>query len=239
MPDCAIFANTVWEPKRVMDHLAQLREKLPFPVHEVSAGNIREGIMARRNTTGGRFAAIPWFTLNPDGSRGMGRRQCTREYKIDPIIAKIRALLGVPKGRRVPKGTIVEQWIGISMDEIVRMKPSRKSWIRHRWPLIEAGMDRRACERWLADRQLSAPKSACLGCPFHTNAMWRDLRDNTPDEWDDAVAVDRALREGDSRGFRAAEYMHPSRVPLDAAPIDESDDNQPGFDMECEGMCGA
>ncbi|WP_425493319.1 hypothetical protein [Hoeflea prorocentri] len=43
MPDCAIFADTGWKPRAVYDHLVWLSSGnvLPFPVHIVSAGNIR------------------------------------------------------------------------------------------------------------------------------------------------------------------------------------------------------
>lgn len=240
MPDCAIFADTGWEPKAVMQHLMWLRERLPFPVHIVTAGNIRDGILNRRNTTGGRYAAIPWFMLNPDMSKGMGRRQCTKEYKIEPISKKIRELLGVDKGKRVPKGVMVEQWIGISTDEMERMKGAHHKWITHRWPLLEAGMNRRQCIDWMAERQFSAPKSACLGCPFHSNSEWRNIRDNDPEGWADVVAVDKAMREGDARGMRGVEFMHRSCLPIDQAPIDDDDDRQGvfGFKNECEGMCG-
>lgn len=44
MPDLAIFADTGWEPASVYEHLRWLMSPnvLPFPVHIVSAGNIRE-----------------------------------------------------------------------------------------------------------------------------------------------------------------------------------------------------
>lgn len=44
MPDCAIFADTAWEPQAVYDHLAWLMSPnlLPFPVHVVSAGSLRD-----------------------------------------------------------------------------------------------------------------------------------------------------------------------------------------------------
>lgn len=45
-PDCAIFADTGWEPAAVYRHLAWLETQLPFPVYHVSAGNIREDIIA-------------------------------------------------------------------------------------------------------------------------------------------------------------------------------------------------
>lgn len=240
MPDCAIFADTGWEPAAVMRHLEWLRGRLPFPVYIVSAGNIRQDVLDQRNTTGQRFAAVPWFLLSSDGGKGMARRQCTKEYKIEPITRKIRELLGVEKGKRVPKGVTVEQWIGISTAVIERVKEARLKYITHRWPLIEAGMNRRQCVDWMAERQFSAPKSACLGCPFHSNAEWRNIRDNDPVGWADVVAVDKAMREGRGGKLRAQEFMHRSCLPIDQAPIDDEDDRQGvfGFNNECEGMCG-
>ena len=75
MPDFAIFADTGWEPRAVYDHLDRLEPMLPFPVLRVSAGDLRADIMAKSNTTGGRFAAVPWFLRMPDGGDGIGRRQ--------------------------------------------------------------------------------------------------------------------------------------------------------------------
>src|SRR5690606_20477215 len=74
-------------------------------------------------------------------------------------------------------------------------------------------------------------KSACIGCPFHGNAAWRDLRDNRPEEWADAVAFDEELRGegsafagavGQGGALRAAPYLHRARVPLADAPIDRA-----------------
>lgn len=242
MPDCAIFADTQWEPRAVYDHLAWLRSAnvLPFPIHVVSAGNIRDDILSRRTTTGGRYAAVPWFTISPDGSRGIGRRQCTSEYKLAPIMWKIRDLLGRGRKERIP-ARAVEVLIGISTDEAVRMKPARQAYMVNRWPLIELGMSRRDCLAWLQAREYPLPpKSSCIGCPFHSDAHWRRMRDEAPDEWADAVAVDRAMREGDARGMRAKEFMHSQRVPLDQVDLRTADEQgQPDlFGNECEGMCG-
>lgn len=265
VPDAAIFADTGWEPKAVYAHLEWLRGQLPFPVHIVSNGNIRDNILARRTAGGGRFAAIPWFikTLIPAGTRvpifgepgevigervlekdewknGMGRRQCTFEHKLKPIMWKTREMLGKDRRARIAPGS-AEVLIGISTDEAWRMKPAQQMWMQNRWPLIDLGMSRRDCLRWLKERQYpEPPKSSCIGCPFHNNAMWRDMRENSPEEWADAVAVDKALREGDARGFRVTEYMHAQRVPLDEVDLDRGKDKaQPDlFLNECEGICG-
>lgn len=242
MPDAAIFADTGWEPKPVYDHLAWLMSPnvLPFPVHIVQKGNLRDDVMARRNTTGGRYAAIPWYTTNPDGTQGIGRRQCTSEYKLTPLMWKMRELLGVERRDRI-KRQAVQVYVGISTDEAHRMKPARQQWIENRWPLIEIGVSRRGCLSWLkANGYPDPPKSACIGCPFHSDSMWRDMRDNHPEEWSDAVAVDAALRQENSRGIKATEYMHPQRVPLTEVDLStHAERGQPDlFGAECEGMCG-
>src|SRR4051812_25177815 len=63
MPDAAIFADTGWEPKHVYDHLRWLMSGnvLPFPVHIVSNGNLRDDLVARHSARAGRFVTVPWF----------------------------------------------------------------------------------------------------------------------------------------------------------------------------------
>lgn len=253
-PDAAIFADTGWEPRAVYEHLETLKPLLPFPVHVVSVGNIKSDILARRNTTGGRFAAIPWFTLTYQTKRidgveipllgtakkGMGQRQCTSEYKLTPIMWKIRELLGVGRRGFVRPGT-VEQWIGISIDEATRMKPARQKYITNRWPLVERGISRAECLEWLNEHGYTKPpKSACIGCPFHNEQMWQEMKRDNPVEFEEACQVDDALRTGENnRGIKAQEFMHRSCVPLREAvelPLPKKQPNL--FENECEGMCG-
>lgn len=232
MPDAAIFADTGWEPKAVYEHLDRLVSALPFPVHVVSAGNLRDDILAKANSAGQRFAAVPWFMRMPDGSEAMGSRQCTAEYKLKPLHRKIRELLG-----GTPKGG-AEVWVGISTDEIFRVKPARVKYISNRWPLIEQRMNRNDCVQWMARNGWSAPKSSCIGCPFHSVEQWRSL---TREEFADACEIDRAIRTPHpGRGIKGEQYMHRSLKPLDQ--VDLSTPEERGqlnlFLNECEGMCG-
>lgn len=223
-PDTAIFADTGWEPRAVYDHLDRLSAALAevgIPVIRVSAGNLRADAIDPAH----RYASIPYFVRNPDGTKGMGRRQCTSEYKLAPIRRKVRELLGAapPRFRSVPRGRVAEQWIGFSTDEIGRVRTSGVLYAVNRHPLIELGMDRNACVRWLDSRGWNkVAKSACIGCPFHGNAQWRNLRDNHPDEWADAVEFDAAIRKGGARELplNGEAFLHRSRVPLAIAPID-------------------
>lgn len=223
--DGAIFADTGWEPKRVYEHLERLGEVLHaagIALYRTSKGNLRADAIDPLH----RYASIPYFVRNPDGSEGMARRQCTSEYKLSPIQRRVRVLLGAepPDYRRVPKGRVAEQWIGFSTDEIHRVSDKDGvSYIVKRYPLLDLGMSRADCERWLRARGwTSVAKSACIGCPYHGNRQWRDMRDNHPDEWADAVAFDEAIRKGAARGMplNGEAFLHRSRVPLSIAPID-------------------
>lgn len=86
-------------------------------------------------------------------------------------------------------------------------------------PLIKRHMTRNDCLRWLNRHGYPPPpKSACIGCPFDFEAVWRTMRDEDPEVWSDAVAVDRAIRTG-LRGLRGEVYLHRSEVPLDEADL--------------------
>lgn len=226
-PDVAIFADTGWEPAAVYDHLDRLAvtlDEVGIRLIRVSNGDLRADLLNPDT----RFATVPYFIRNHDGSRGMGRRQCTSEYKLAPINRKVRELLGAspPHFRRVPRGRVAEQWIGFSTDEIHRVSDKdRLLYIVKRYPLLELEMSRRDCIEWLAARQWFPVKSACIGCPYHGDKYWRDMRDHRPVEWDDAVEFDVAIRRG-ARGGRqdlslnGEAFLHASRVPLGQAPID-------------------
>ncbi|EHR48917.1 hypothetical protein SacmaDRAFT_0617 [Saccharomonospora marina XMU15] len=224
-PDAAIFADTGWEPRAVYAHLEQLEGVLAgagVPLYRVSKGDLRRNAIDPAH----RYASIPYFVRNPDGSHGMGRRQCTAEYKLAPINRKVRELLGAtpPQFRRVPAGRMAQQWIGFSTDEVHRVSDKhRVSYLQPRYPLLELGMSRKDCHRWLRTRGwTTVVKSACIGCPYHGNRQWRHMRDHQPDEWADAVAFDHAIRKGGARGLplNGQAFLHRSRVPLDIAPID-------------------
>jgi hypothetical protein len=229
--DRAIFADTQWEPREVYDWLGGLvlaAGHAGIPVETVTAGNLRDDALAASR----RSASMPLHVLNADGSPGMIRRQCTNEYKIRPIQRRLREL-GVT--RKQPAAML----IGISLDEAQRMKPSRVQYVEHEYPLIDRRMTRQACLVWLERHGYpQPPKSACIGCPFMDNGRWRALRDNSPDEWADAVDFDAAVRrmtriDGDV-------FLHRSLVPLPMVDLSTQQDagQLDMFGAECEGMCG-
>jgi hypothetical protein len=240
-PDVAIFADTGAEPPEVYAHLWRLAENFGhiIPIRIVSDGDIEADIMGARD---GRtsFVSIPLRVMGADGRPGaLMLRQCTREYKITPINRELRRMLGLARRQRAAGVVRVEQWIGISLDEVQRMKPSHEKWVTNRWPLIEQRMTRRDCMTWLErHEQPVPPKSACYFCPFHDNATWRRMRDTQPELWARAVSFDREIRQGKLNGVAEDAYLHGSLLPLDEAPIDGDTRQADLFGNECEGMCG-
>lgn len=221
--DAAVFADTGWEPPAVyeqVDRLAAELARVGIPLYRVSSGNLRADTLDPEH----RFVSVPYFTRNADGGEGMGRRQCTSEYKLKPIKVKVRELLGYPHPKPVPRDVFAEQWIGFSTDEIHRVRDRLDvNYARPRYPLLELGMSRKDCQRWLERAGWGhTAKSACIGCPFHGNAQWRELRDNHPEQWADAVDFDRRIRKGGASAnpLDGEAFLHRSRVPLDLAPID-------------------
>jgi hypothetical protein len=241
-PDCGIFADTQYEPPEVYEHLKWLTNQLSFPVHIVTEGSIKDDTLNGLNSTGQRFAAIPFHLSNG----GIGRRQCTAEYKLKPIKRKVRELLNVKKGERVPKGLMVEQWIGISWDEMQRAKESRDKWSFNRFPLLELEYNRSYLIDWFKDRfpNKRLTKSACIVCPYHNNSSWRDMKINEPDNFKEAVSFDAQLRLKTEKSLSLKKYnndmyLHRSCLPLDEVDFSNAEDKgQLNFLDECEGMCG-
>jgi len=237
--DCAIFADTGYEPKAVYTYLNFLSNILPYPIFKVRKGNIRDDMLAAKGTT--NFVVAPFFTQNKiTGKKGMVMRQCTNDYKIQPIRTKIRELCNVKKGKHFPKDKYVEQWIGISTDEAGRMKPARDKYILNRHPLIEAKMSRQDCIDYLKKNDIPLPeKSACIVCPYHNDAYWHFMKTERQEEFADAVEFDKKIRTG-SRKINDHLFLHRKCIPLDEVEFNkkETDKQLDMFNNECEGMCG-
>lgn len=247
MPTAAVFADTQAEPASVYRWPEWLEKKLPFPVHRVTAGSLTERVTTTRTNrkTGNIYYSnmIPAMVLNQDGSKGIAGRARTWNFKIEPLTKMARKLGGIKRGQ---KEVGVVQWIGISLDEVSRMKPSREPWAKHRWPLVELRMSRHDCLRWMTSHGYpKPPRSACVYCPFHSDAEWRRLRDEEPDEFAKAVEVERLMQGVHAKvttpgKFVGIPFLHESLVPLDRVDFSTLEDHgqQVLFNNECEGMCG-
>ena len=248
--DAAIMGDTKRERRKTYRHVEWLIDQGAqhgIPVIVASRGDLKEDYLAGpvrggRARGASRGASLPIWTKSEDASEaeGLVRRMCTKEYKIEVVRREIRRLLGLKPGARVPPDVMVEQWFGITTDETRRMRLSEVRWITHRYPLVfDVPMSRAACVAALKEHYPDhpVPRSSCYFCPFHSDAEWRDLRDGDPDEWEDAVAFDRAIRN--QVDLRHQAYLHRSCVPLGEADLNDPDPKQGNlWNQECLGMCG-
>jgi len=176
-----------------------------------------------------RVPQIPAHTT----PKGIALRQCTYEYKIQPVVQSIRKLHGLkPRKRMKP----TETWLGISLDEIQRMKESQLYNIKYFYPLIYHRISRNDCVEFFKDNNFPVPvKSSCVFCPYHSNKFWKELYKENGYAWKMSVIVDKKIRK--KHNMRGEMYLHPSRKPLDE--IDFTDDQLEMFEgYDCEGYCG-
>lgn len=116
----------------------------------------------------------------------------------------------------VPAGTTpAEQWIGFSTDEFERVSTGGfKPYQRPEHPLLDLGWSRTDCETFLTDRNWQAEKSACIGCPFHDDDVWIDMKHRDPEDFADAVAFDENPGFRNGSGMDGARFLHEARIPL-------------------------
>lgn len=248
MPDLVIHADTGHERKQTYQYMEQIVgprcQAAGLPLLIVSNGNIRQDTL-RSVREGTRIANAPYFVDKGNGKKGKLNRLCTSEYKIVPITRAIRSHLGIAKGFPVHTKAHpihVEQWIGIATEESKRANGnSGLVWSTLRYPLIELGMSTADCIAKIKELGWPVPvKSACIACPFRSNASWARIQQDDPAAFADAVDFDIKLRDphgegrlnGRVKGAAFAAYVHPSCKPL--GEIEFVDDGKSeSFGGEC------
>ena len=228
-PEIAIFADTQDEPADVYRWLDWLEAHLPFPVRRVSRGKLSEtALQVRTSAAGNKYLKpmLPVYT-DTDGKRGMVARHCTKDFKVDPIMGCIR---------HVRDGRQVRQYLGISFDELERMKTAQQPWLKNEYPLVERRITRQHCLDWMkAHGYPQPPRSACVQCPFHSNDEWRRM---ARDDFAWARLFEQRYQYAFSQtGLDGIPYLHADRKPL--TEVDLSPEAQvDAFVNECEGLCG-
>jgi hypothetical protein len=199
--DAIITAELFWEHSytyKIKDFYSKFFEEHGIPVYTVSKGNIREESLVRMT--------LPIWSSNG----GPLRRQCTGDFKIEPIRRKIRELCGLSLSNtgRTRKNSAI-MYLGISLDEYTRMKVSDRDWIMNSYPLVDLKITREDCINYLKELNLPVPnKSCCIGCPYKKLKDWKFLKENYPTEFEDAVEYDKLIRNGinPGQGFENMKY---------------------------------
>lgn len=219
MPQCAIFADTGDEPREVYLWLKELCRMLTFQVVWLKMPSLSDSLV---NSNG--HSQIPSWIKNTKGGPSLGKRQCTKYFKILPVRHEIRS--------RYP-GQDVTLWHGISTDEATRAKDSDRQWLTHRFPLLEHRLSRHDCRKYLESKtSWQVPKSACVHCPYRSGPQWRR---SLEDPYELGI-----IRKVESVLLPRGEFLSDQLKPIEQC--DFSTEEERGqinlFENECEGMCG-
>ena len=163
---------------------------------------------------------IPAFT---NGGKGKLPTHCSNEWK-QRVIKRWLKRIGIEE---------TDVWLGISLDEAERMKPSGANWYRHVYPLIEiAPTSRSGCiERIKAFGWPEPNKSRCWMCPNQSPWEWRNMKRELPRDFAKAVELEERMRQSDSDL-----YLHKLGIPLPDA-ISKSEEQTDMFDGCDSGYC--
>ena len=141
-----------------------------------------------------------------------GNRSCTIDYKVKVVEKWLREHNGYP----------AEIGIGFSLDEFQRvtsLHDSEKK--RNVYPLIDLRLSRHDCTKIITDAGLPVPpKSSCYFCPFHSMAVWQDMRHTQPDLFEKSVDLERQINEKRARLGKDSVWLSRKLKPLAQATTD-------------------
>jgi hypothetical protein len=204
-PDVIVMADTSRENPSTWEYLEQHMKPL-LAEHglqvEVAGHDLATVDMYGKNGD----LLIPVFTQT-----GKLRTYCSNEWKRQVVDRHLR-LKGIKSGTR---------WIGFGFDE-KRRWTALHGKTEGKWtticPLVDLMINTATCLKIIEGAGLPIPHhSACWMCPHKRNSEWQFIRDNYPDKWAEAIALDEELRENDEKG---GVFLHHDRIPLSEANLD-------------------
>lgn len=221
-PDLAVIADTEYEKQSTWDYYeSTLKPELAkVGVDLVRVKKTEWATKARRQIfrADGECVMPIYIGNEKEGARAKFGNNCTGRWKIDTI-QRYLSHRGVTASKR-------RTWLGFSADE-------PKRWIKkindpQFWiPLVSAVRLRRFECISLVEKfgWPKPPRSACWMCPNHDEDEWRDIKENSPEEFKMAVEFEREIQKRDPEAF-----LHFSCVPLDQVDFEASKKSK-GFNV--------
>jgi predicted nucleic acid-binding Zn ribbon protein len=182
-PDFGVMIDCGYERERTYSYMRNViiprMADVGVPVHMVDTLEYS----SNRLTNGKGFVLLPAYRLTTDGSVEKLKTRCNLLWKVCVTDKWIR-------GRGIRNCV---SWMGMSVDEARRMRPSKVKWNRNVYPLIDLGMSREDCLREIERAGWSAPmRTSCTFCPQQTDEQWRELEGG---DWAMAVDAENRIRE--------------------------------------------
>jgi hypothetical protein len=223
-PELAIMANTGRERSSTWRYLERyarpLMDEIGLPL-----------VMAGRNLATVDLYAHNGDLLLPCFTRtGKLPTFCSSEWKTFVVRRKLRELGYGPKNP-------VIMWLGMSLDEVHRLRMSDKKWIKNHWPLCcDCKLRRHECLIEIEKFGLPEPtQSSCWTCPQMRNPEWMDMKMNDPGDFREAIQLDNDIRKADIANGNGGVFLHRSGVPLSQADLTVKEKSAPLF--ECADSC--
>jgi hypothetical protein len=220
-PDLAIMADTGRERSSTWryykQHAEPIFEELEIPFEIAGHDLAKVDLYSYKGEL-----LLPVFTQT-----GKLPTYCSSEWKKFVVRRRLREL------GYGPKNPIIN-WLGMSLDEIDRMKTDDVSWIKNHYPLIiDYKLRRHECVLQIERFGLPCPpKSACKICPHLNNEEWAEMKRDDPQDFLEAVRIDYAIRANDQKG---GVYLHRDLIPLDQ--VDFTVKQKPAPLFECSFTC--
>jgi len=165
---------------------------------------------------------LPGYT-DQSGSVGKLQGWCSGRWKRDVAERWMRSI-GIVSATN---------WIGISVDELRRVRSQHRGWLKLEYPLIfMVRYTRSRCiERIRADGwKGEIPHSACWMCPNMSDGEWLDMQINWPGDFARACDLEIEIQQSDPHF-----WLHPSCVPL--ASVDFTGQTTMFADRGCTTGC--
>ena len=223
----AVFnANPGMENGRTQPHVDAMRfecAKQGIDFVTAPGPDLLQDILAIKTNGRTRLDTPPYWT---PGKREVGtlKQACTKHYKIAPMDRAVRLWLkrrwgiGLRNHRALRTGA-VEKWIGFTADEqpradsVTRSKHQR--YVSFRFPLIDDGLTKSDIVDEFISRGLPLPeRSMCNACPYHGLRSLKQMHDERPVDWAQAVAVDESIRDWSQIGVKEPCFVSKTLLPL-------------------------
>ncbi|MHC1730453.1 MAG: hypothetical protein AB9888_00245 [Bacteroidales bacterium] len=202
-PDYAIMADTTYEMTETWDYLNTVVQpalnliglEIVIVPHSYSMYDLYQN----------DYLVIPSYTTQ-NGKVGKKPTHCSGFWKMKAIRKWLRE-----QGVKA-----CETWIGISVDEAERMKPSDVQWNTNVYPLIDMkSANRSQCYQIIKDFGWpKPPKSHCWMCPNMGLSGWQYLRKEYPQDFQKAIDFENRIREKNPH-----EWLHRYAKPIEQAVL--------------------
>ena len=249
-----VFANPGMEKQETIDYVLMMFtrcQQADIDIRLARGPNLLTDVLSGSQK---RLDNPPLWIKKANGKRGQLRQCCTKQYKVLPMQRCVREYMDEKWGisanpratRHLARAVSVTTWVGFSADETHRvdklLAQKHPVYKRFEFPLQTLGMQTHDVVRYMREHGHDLPpRSLCNGCFAHGLRSLKEIHDNRPADWQQAVAFDHAIRDMSRFGVTQGECF----VSDTLLPLEELADR--GFDLgstlenvrhECDtGMC--